>query len=33
MVAKMEDLKPILADPIAFDQLLHAYFFGVFHRK
>ena len=33
MLAKMEDLKPTLADPEAFDQLLHTFYFGVFRRK
>jgi len=30
--AKSAELKPILADPEAFDQLLHIYYFGVFRR-
>jgi AcrR family transcriptional regulator len=33
MKAKAEDLKPILADPAAFDQLLQVFYFGVFRRK
>jgi AcrR family transcriptional regulator len=32
MMANMEDLKPILADPGAFDQLLRVFYFGVFRR-
>jgi AcrR family transcriptional regulator len=31
--AKSIDLEPIRADPQAFDQLLHLYYFGVFRRK
>ncbi|MDR3574995.1 MAG: TetR/AcrR family transcriptional regulator [Anaerolineaceae bacterium] len=31
--AKSFELQPILADPQAFDQLLHTYYFGAFKRK
>lgn len=31
--AKLEDLQPILADPMTLEKFLHLYFFGFIHKK